>query len=272
MASSKTTEAYATPSALNYIRKLHDAWTNAQAQLTKSQTTLHNLQTEKKNIGDEFARVRSAQAEASKNMKEANDALEKVQKVVNFFKTRIVVTQDMTDNAYQMAVNIFEATEFLNQEGMERVEAIKKLVDDFNKQEANDTSQQWTSQFTTAIANAGAVGEAAFTASGKAVKAAFDAYLSNQQINAQTQAYLREFLIFEKQIRGVLTRLGRELALINRRFVLLLAKNDAIQVQVNELNSKVQGLEFEVAQYHAEYNAAQQGTEVTYTPPTSPAG
>lgn len=268
----KATESFGTPSTLNYIRKLHEKWVNAQQQLTKYQTNLDNLQNQKENIGNEFTRIRKAKAEAEKNLKEANTALAKIQTVVNFFRSRLEITQSMVDHAYSMALNIFEATEFVNKKGQERVEEIKTLVNEFNKVEQEDSSQQWSDIFSSSISDAGAQGVAAFTAGTKAVNAAFTAYISNQQINVRTQNYLNQFLNFETQLRNIITRLGRELALINRRFIILLSKNAAVNLQVNEMNAKVQEYEFLVAQYHAEFNAAQQGTEVLYTPANSPAG
>ena len=269
---SSGTEAYATTETIHYIRRLHRQWMEAQTQLTKYQTSLSNLQNQKKNIGEEFTRIRKTKADAESNLKDAKTALEKVILVVEFFESRVDTTKTMLAQGYNMALKMFEATEFVNKEGMKRVEEIQELVTGFNKKESSDTSQQWSDSLTSSITTANAQSVAAFKAGSAAVIESFKAYVSNQQINARTQYYLQKFTIYERWLRNIITRLGKELALVNRRYIVLLSNNTAIDLQVDSINQKVQELEFDVAKYHAEFNAAQQGAEYKFTPSSSPAG
>lgn len=261
-------EAFGTSETINYIRKLHQNWTNAQLQLTKYETALKNLQNQKKNIGEEFTRVRTDMTNAKAHLKEAQAAYDKVNIIVQFFKSRTEVAKNMVDQAYNMALAIFEATEFLNQEGLERVEEIKKLVAGYNQAQQGDSSNQWSDILTAAILDADSQGVSAFTTATKAVMAAFKAYISNQEIFTRTKNYYNKFTKYEKEIRDVITRKNKELSLINRRYVILLSKNDALELQVNDINGKVQDLTFEVNQYHDEFNAAQLSAEYKYTPPS----
>jgi peptidoglycan hydrolase CwlO-like protein len=261
-------EAFGTSETINYIRKLHQNWTNAQLQLTKYETALKNLQNQKKNIGEEFTRVRTDMSSAKAHLKEAQAAYDKVSIIVQFFKSRTEVAKNMVDQAYNMALAIFEASEFLNQEGLERVEEIKKLVAGYNQAQQGDSSNQWSDILTAAILDADSQGVSAFTTATKAVMAAFKAYISNQEIFTRTKNYYNKFTKYEKEIRDVITRKNKELSLINRRYVFLLSKNDALELQVNDINGKVQDLTFEVNQYHDEFNAAQLSAEYKYTPPS----
>ncbi|PHN02214.1 hypothetical protein [Flavilitoribacter nigricans] len=267
------TDEFGTPETVNYIHQLYNNWQNAKLQLKKLQGNLSILKNQKQNVGEEFTRIRKERAEAQDSLKAANTALRKVALIVSFFNSRMQQTQLMVNDATVMAQRIFEATEFVNMQGLERVEEIKQRVTAFNKgDKKNDDNEKWSDIFTSKIVDADAMGQAAFTAGVKAVKAAFAAYITNQQINRRTAHYFQKFSAFEKELRDVITRLGKEAALINRRYLVLEAKNESLDLQVDDINTKVQDWEFIVAQTHAEYNAAQQGAEYKYTPATSPAG
>lgn len=268
----KPTDKFSTPETLNYIHQLYHNWQNTKSQYEQVQKNHSVLKVEKQNIGEEYTRIRVAKAEAKDNLKSAEEALNKVEKIVRFFKSRKSTTGEMVSFAGNMAQKIFEATEFINKEALERVEEIKEKVTAFDKKDDPKNGEQWSELFTTKIIDSDKLGQAAFTAGVTAVKAAFNAYVSNQQIHSRTINYLQKFTSFESELRGIITRLGQEQALINRRYIILEGKNEAIDSQMADLSIRLQNLEFETVQAHAEYNAAQQGAEYKYTPATSPAG
>ena len=129
---STPSNAFDTQETVNYIRALYGQYMAAQQQYNKFQTSLTNLQIQKKAIGEEFARTDSDRSVAENNLNNAKLAKSKVETIAEFFKSRVAVTQSMVDNAYNMAVQAFEATEFLNKNAQERVETISNLVTTLN--------------------------------------------------------------------------------------------------------------------------------------------
>lgn len=265
-------QSFDTQETVNYIRALYNQYLSSQQQLNKYQASLTNLQTQKKAIGEEYVKANADKTIAEANLTNAQVAYSKVGAIADFFNSRIATTQLMVENSYNMAIQAFEATEFVNKMALERVETINTLVNSLNNNGSTDSSQQWSDIFTAAISAASAQGVTAFNAGTQAVISTFAAYVSNQQINARTVNYYKQFAAYEKQLNDIIARLNTELDVINKRYQTLKSKNAALEIQVNEMSKKVQDWEFNVAQNLDEFNAAQQGASYTLASASSAGG
>lgn len=272
-------DSNATSETMAFIRSLHTKYDQANLKLSQLVANLSNLQIQQKNIGEEYTRARTEEKTAKSNLKQAEAALESVDTILSFFKTRKKTTEDLVNYAYDAAHAMFLSLYQLKEQGLERVEEIKKIVvgtETASAPTAQGTTDptkdvHWTQIFARTVTEADAQGVAAFNAGATAVQDVFKAYVSNQEIHARTVNYYNRFLKLEGEFRKIIHFKQNELSLIRKKFIILDGKNTVIDAQVAELTNLVAQQNFLVAQLQAEYVAAQQGAEYKYVPPTAPA-
>lgn len=267
-------DSNATSDTIAFIRGLHNKYTAAKLVLSQYEANLSNLQIQQKNIGEEYTRIRTDEKNAQANLDQAESAQKSVIAVVQFFQSRKITTQRLVDHSKDAAESMFQSLWQLKEEGLERVEAIMKLVvgpDGAPQQQGTEDHLHWTQIFSRSVLEADAQGVAAFNAGSKAVQDAFKAYVSNQEIHARTVNYYNRFKKLESELNTVIAYKQTEIALIRKKYIILDGKNSVIESQVSDLTGKVDNQSFVVAQLLAEYNAAQQGAEYKFVPPTAPA-
>lgn len=266
---STPSDAYAASQTLGFIQGLYVKLQTAQSDLTQKKVRYGNLKHQQKALGEEFTQLRTFSSNAQKNLDEAKKALLQVQSIKDFFFTRKKTTADLVSSAQSMLLNIYEATEFVGQEGAERIEKILALAKGYNSSD-KDVNTRYTEIFIQAVQTSQSKGQAALDASIKATQEAMLALSSNQAIDYRTQQYYNEFTSFESQLRQIVDRLEKEYSILSRQMDKILVEKTALENQMAVLNSELQTFEFEVAQYQAEYNAAQQGAEYSFTETNSP--
>lgn len=266
---STPSDAYAASQTLGFIQGLYVKLQTAQSDLTQKKVRYGNLKHQQKALGEEFTQLRTFSSNAQKNLDEAKKALLQVQSIKDFFFTRKKTTADLVSSAQSMLLNIYEATEFVGQEGAERIEKILGLAKGYNSSD-KDVNTRYTEIFIQAVQTSQSKGQAALDASIKATQEAMLALSSNQAIDYRTQQYYNEFTSFESQLRQIVDRLEKEYSILSRQMDKILVEKTALETQMAVLNSELQTFEFEVAQYQAEYNAAQQGAEYSFTETNSP--
>lgn len=266
---SSPSDAYATSQTLTYIQGLYAKLEGAKSNLTKKRVRYGNLKHQQTAMGEEFTQLRTFSSNAKKNLDEAGKALIQVQTIKDFFFTRKQTTTELVNNAQAMLLNIYEATEFVGQEGAERIEQILSLAKGYNSSD-KDPSTRYTEIFIQAVQTSQAKGQAALEASIKATQEAMLALSSNQAIDYRTQQYYNEFTSFESQLRQIVDRLEKEFSILNRQMNKIAVEKKALEAQMQVLNAELQAFEFEVAQYQAEYNAAQQGADYSFKETNSP--
>lgn len=266
---SAPSDAYATSQTLSFIQGLYTNLQKAKSNLTQKKVRYENLKHQQNNLGEEFTQLRTFTSNAKKNLDEAKKALVQVQVIKDFFYTRKQTTSQLVSSAQSMLLNIYEATEFVGQEGAERVENILSLAKGYNAKDT-DPSTRWTEIFIQSVQTSQAKGQAALEASIKASQEAMLALSSNQAIDYRTQQYYNEFSSFEAQLSQIVGRLEKEYSILNRQMNKISIEKRALEAQLLVLNSELQVLEFEVAQYQAEYNAAQQGADYSFNEANSP--
>ena len=253
------------------LKNIYDKLQAAQNQLNAYNRSLKNLNAQKNSIGSEFMDARVALKTAQTNLNDAQKAYDQVTIIKTYFEGQLKFTTNLVMYSQKMALQIFEATDFLRSRAIGQVQEVQTLVNNQNSTSSNDPTEQWTPTFTGAVSDANALAINAFDKSSKAVLDAFQAYISNQQIQQRTNQYYTTLSQYQTELDGILTRMKNEHNLVEINYLTIRVKNDAIQIRVNEMAGNVSALEFEVAQLKAEFQAAQQGAEFKFTPPTSTA-
>ena len=267
-------DSYATSETIGFIKNLHDNYLTAKTKLAKLQAMQSNLETERKNIGEEYTRIRTEEKNAKDQLKETESALKSVVAITEFFRSRVKVTENLVNFSLTTATSMFQSLDQLKEIALERVESIKNYVIGKDNQPlpdgpANDPSLHWTQIFAHRVTETDAQGAAAFMAGAKAVQSAIQSYVSNQEIHARTIYHHKQFQRFVEELTAIIDRKESELALIHRKYILLDSKNKIIDLQVRQINTNVLQQQFVVAQTLAEYNAAQQGAEYKYKTPAA---
>ncbi|MGH1438098.1 MAG: hypothetical protein ACRBG0_26925 [Lewinella sp.] len=267
-------DSNATSETIAFIRGLHTKYNNAKLKLSQFQASLSNLKIQQKNIGEEYTRIRTDEKNAQSHLEQAESAKKSVLTVLQFFQTRKESTENLVKYSHDAAQAMFLSLYQLKEKGLERVEEIKALVigkDNTPQELGTQDNLHWTQIFSRKVIEADAQGVAAFNAGAKAVQEAFNTYVSNQEIHARTVNYYNRFMKLEAELQSIISFKHNELSLINKKYIILDGKNKVIESQVSDLTEKVEVQSFIVAQALDEYNAAQQGAEYKYVPPTAPA-
>ncbi len=259
-------DASATAQTINFIEGLKVALASAQNTLNQKQAKLTNAQASKTTLSDQFLTAQTATAMAQNNLVEAEKAQEQINIITEFFNQRIAVTSQMVATATSTSTNMYEATEFIGKEGMDRVDSILKIVLAYNKTDTNTTTQ-WTHPFIQKVQVANAKAETALKAAIKATEESFKTLVSSLQIDFRTKNYYQQAVAYQKMMASLIERLTSE-------YVLLKVNEDRVDQLLHEaelnlalLNSEVQTASFTVAQLQAEFTAAQKGASYTGNTP-----
>lgn len=263
------TDAFATPETLRYIHGLHDKLVTAQGELRSTNTLLSNILNQQTNLNTELKSIKAEQEDVKNSIDQANSALANVELIIQFFSDRVETTTNMVQTAQNMVNDIYAATNYLNNTGMERIEKVQELVTGFNSKSTTPLDEKWTSPFATSISDAQAYAASAFTAAKKATKAAFEAYVDNLQVATRSQNYLTQFSIFQKELENFISRKKNEKALVDKRELYVNTEKSALDKRVTNAQKLQQAQELMVNQYQQEFNAAQLSAEYTYVPAKS---
>ncbi|MEM8906744.1 MAG: hypothetical protein AAGD05_02760 [Bacteroidota bacterium] len=255
-------DANATSQTIGFIEQQKKALADAKAELSQKQMKLNNATSKQAALSDQYSSAQSAAKMALTNLEEAEKAQLQVQTLTEFFSQRQAVTSQMVDTATVTATKMYEATEFVGQQGVQRVDKILNTVVAYNKTDP-DLTTQWTNTFISAVQLASAKGQAALNASVTATKDAFTTLVTTLQIDYRTKSYYQKCQTYQKMIGDLIERLTAE-------YVMLKVKSDSLSQQLQQvemslalLSTDVQSASFKVAQLQAEYTAAQKGASYT---------
>lgn len=255
-------DAYATTQTINFIEALKTSLAAAKNVFNQKEMKYKNANASKDALSDQFSSVQTAVTMAKSSLEEAEKAQAQIGIITDFFNERSLVTSKMVETAKATATKMYEATEFVGTQGLERIDDILNSVVDYNKKET-DNQYQWTHPFVNAVQVASAKGQTALNAAVKATKDSFKTLESALQIDFRTRSYYQQCLNYQKMLANLVERLTSE-------YVLLKIKADGVQQKLQEvelslslLNAEVQAASFEVAQLQAEFTAAQKGASYT---------
>jgi len=260
-------DAYATTQTINFIEQLKTALADAKNVLNQKQMKYNNASTNKNALSDQYTSASSSTTLAKSSLEEAEKAQQQIDIITDFFKERTDVTSQMAETAKTTATKMYEATEFIGEQGLERIDDILNIVIAYNKKETSP-QYQWTHPFMSAAQTASAKGHHALKAAVKATKDSFTTLVSTLQIDFRTRSYYHQCQSYQKMMAQLVERLTAE-------YVLLKLKTDNIEQKLNQaevsltiMNSELQAASFDVAQLQAEFTAAQKGA--SYTGSASP--
>ena len=265
--SSQPDDAYATSDTTAFIRALYAKYVEAKLRLVELEAVLTSSKDQMMYLSEEYQRVTADEKMLKAQLEQARLAGEKVRSLLVFFTKEVENTAQLVKHAHAAAQAMFTSLYQLNGKALGRVEKIKSLVLEATAEEASS----WTATFVNSITETEAKGVAAFKAGAEATQETFKAYLSNQEIYARLLDYLKRFKQLEAELESVVTSKQHELSLLDQKCHALRDEMTNTEAEVSRLTQKVEAQTFMVAQLQAEYNAAQQGSEYKYVPPTAPA-
>ncbi len=255
-------DAYATTQTINFIEQLKTALASAKNVLSQKQMKYNNANANKTALNDQYTNAQTSTTLAQNSLEEAEKAQQQINIITGFFNERTLVTSQMAETAKATATKMYEATEFVGTQGLERVNDILNTVLAYNKEETNP-QYQWTSPFLTAAQMASAKGEAALNAAVKATKDSFTTLVSTLQIDFRTRSYYQQCLSYQKMMAKLVERLTSEYVLLKVKTDTLGQKLYQAEVSLAILSEELQSASFDVAQLEAEFTAAQKGASYT---------
>lgn len=258
-------DAYATTQTINFIEQLQAALATAKNTLSQKQMKYDNANATKNALSDQYTDASSAVTLAQNSLQEAEKAQQQIDIITDFFKERTLVTSKMAETAKATATKMYEATEFIGTQGLERIDDILNLALDYNKKETNP-NYQWTHPFLSAAQTASAKGHNALNAAVKATKDSFTTLVSTLQIDFRTRSYFQQCQSYQKMMSKLVSRLTSEYVLLKVKADNISQKLNQAEINLTIMNSELQSASFDVAQLQAEYNAAQKGASYTGTP------
>lgn len=255
-------DANATSQTIGFIQTLKKSLSDAKAVFNQKQMQLTSANTKQAALNSEYAAAQSSTKMALDNLTEAEKAQLQIQTLTDFFERRQIVTGQMVDTATTTATKMYESTELMGTQGLERVDGILDTVLAYNKQDT-DTTTQWTNSFIAAVQLSSAKGQAALGASVTATKDSFTTLVSTLQIDYRTKSYYQQCQTYQKMIGELIERLTSEYIMLKIKADNLSQQLDQINMKLALLNGDVQAASFDVAQLQAEYTAAQKGASYT---------
>ncbi|MEO1513389.1 MAG: hypothetical protein AAFV95_00195 [Bacteroidota bacterium] len=259
-------DANATTQTIDFIENLKVALDDAKNTLATRQARLKNATASKDSLSEQFLSTQTAATLAKNNLEEAEKAQQQINIISDFFAERVGVTSQMVGVATYTATTMYEATEFMGKEGLERIDNILNLVLEYNKTDKN-ADTQWTPSFITTVQASSAKARTALNAAVKATEDSFTTLVSSLQIDYRTKDYYQRCLSYQKMMASLVERLTSEYVLLQIRSDQVDQQLQEVEMNLTTLNAAVDESSFEVAQLQAEYTAAQKGASYTGTKP-----
>lgn len=242
-----------------YIEGLRVRFTQAQNLLKRQQQKFDLAKRTAATLTEQHAAVLAATTLAKKNLTDAKESQLQIDSLTSYFQARSAVSENLLAAATKTAEMMYEASHFIGNHGLGRIDKILKQTDSYTNKVNADPDLQWTSTFVDALQASRDQGKIALNTTIKATKNAFTTLISSSQINDRTQAYYRQCLAYQKEIISLTERLNKEYLLLESKTEALGHQLELAKANVSLLEKEVNITSFNLDQFQAEYYAAEEG-------------